>query len=341
MNASIPVSCGRCGVELPPGSGNCTTCGTPRTHAQPQAVQPAPAGGSFASSGQLRQNQTYVGQRLLFAKNGQVEDAFANLVTGSMILKHFLATQFAQALLWVLCFIVPGLLSLIMSGFKVKGAGVPLFFMLLYFPLMIGIYVFALMYFRYQPLSEWEILLDERSPNADTTFAAINQALQRRDLPAQVYPMRISTDPTTGVVGNYLVMSKQRFTVFITVRPYGNGLYVAWSMWHQSRYWRLYLDLLLLAFNTIIGKASLMHRLLRAEEARAMRETVHNAVRDGVESALAQERLDVVAAFNGVVPPVRPINGLPKSFDPRAAVPSAPLTATRAVMPGSAPGWGA
>lgn len=317
--ASLDGSATRCRHPRRPGALFCTECGLPVPaddvdDAAGAATSPVDASvvgtDAFASQGQLRQNQTYVGGRLMFTRNGDVEATFANIVGGGVIWGHLKGVLIVQLVVWFVAalFLVPTYaLGAAQSQFGgstglVSGAA---FLNLVFLVVSLALLVLAFTGWDQQPMSEWELLLDERSVSADSAYAAIALALDRRDVPADVQPQRIAIDTTRGQVGNYLVVRSAPYAVYVSVLPYGTGLYLAWAMWREQRVLSLYAEWFRQLRNRWAGAGSLLHLLLRAEEARALRETVHNAVRDGVEAAVLRKKVDLQDAFGRQVPKVR------------------------------------
>ena len=321
MTTSPPQDrCPACHHPRRPGARFCTACGLDASAvdegapapagATPHAAPATDAGDTFASQGQLRHNQTYVGGRLMFTRNGDVESTFANIVGGGTIWGHLKGVLLVQLVVWLVAalFLVPAYaLGTVRSqlGGSSGALGAAQFFTLVFVLVALGLLVLAFTGWIQEPMSEWELLLDERSVSADSAYAAITLALHRRSVPADVRPQRIATDATRGEVGSYLVVSSDPYAVYVSVLPYGTGLYLAWAMWREQRVISLYAEWFRQLRNRWAGSGSLLNLLLRAEEARALRETVHNAVRDGVDAAVSRTEVDLRDAFGPQVPKVR------------------------------------
>lgn len=323
MAYPLSVPCRSCGQTVAHGDPYCQHCGQPdptagggpsstwsptgTPSAPPPNAETAHVEETFAAQGQVRQNQTYVGNRLMFTRHGEVESNFANVVSGGMVWAHFKRVLVTQVIVWVVALVILIPMSLLAAarsfGTETGSPGTVLVG-LLFTAISIGLLISAFRGLLQQPMSEWELLLDERSPSSDSAYAAISLALQRRAVPAAVYAQRIAQDVTTGAVGNYLVVRARPYVVYITVLPYGTGLYLAWSMWREQRVISLYAEWFRQLRNNWAGTGSLLNMLLRAETARALRETVHNAVRDGVETAIEARNVELSSAFGASVPAV-------------------------------------
>jgi hypothetical protein len=326
--------CSNCRTSLPPDVAFCTRCGRPVDASSPSAhltipVQPGmpptydryergqaspveddPGARSFASESDVRQNQTYVGNRLMFTRNGEVEVNFANIVTGQLVWGHVKRVLITQLLVSVIGSTGIGLLQLAIAAWQVSHYQVPklngfiVFLSVLLLVVSVTLLVLAFSGSLRQPMSEWELLLDDRALRVDDAYGAISSALARRRTPAFVTPEFISSDVVGGQSRKYLIVRNEPYVVYISVMGYGTGLYLAWSMWREQRVVSLYAEWFKQLRNRWSGAGSLLHFLLRAEGARALRETVHNAMREGVESALAEQRRDQAPAAPFFAPAV-------------------------------------
>jgi hypothetical protein len=244
----------------------------------------------------------------MYTRGGSVEASFLNIVTGRMVWSHLKRVLVTQAVVWVLAALVTLPLSVQASVSTAVGgaddSGLVFLLRILFALVSIGLLVTAFTGQVQEPMSEWELMLDERSVSGDAAYAAIAGALQRRQVPALVYAQQIVKDTPSRTTGNYLVVRDDPYVVYVSVVPFGTGLYLSWSMWREQRAGRLYAEWFRQARNRRAGTGTLVHHMLRAEDARALRETVHNAVRDGVETAIAGQQVSLEAAFGGRVPPI-------------------------------------
>ncbi|MGY1689783.1 hypothetical protein [Geodermatophilus sp. SYSU D01105] len=338
-----PPLCLDCGHACRPGAQFCPRCGS----RQPLGAAPADAGagraagpGSFAAQGQVRQNQTYVGNRLMYTRGGSVESSFLNVVTGRMVWGHLKRVLVTQAVVWVLAAIVTVPLQVqeaASAAVGEDGGGLAFFLRMIFLFLSVGLLVTAFTGQVQEPMSEWELLLDERSVSGDAAYAAIAGALQRRQVPALVYAQQIVKDTPSRTTGNHLVVRDDPYVVYVSVVPFGTGLYLSWTMWREQSVGRLYGEWFRQVRNRRAGTGTLLHHMLRAEDARALRETVHNAVRDGVETAIAGQQVSLETAFGGRVPPVTTASATTPSSSIGAPLPLMPPLPPLPPMP-PAPG---
>jgi hypothetical protein len=155
--------------------------------------------------------------------------------------------------------------------------------------------VMALIPYR-EPVSEWKTLLEDKAGAAASSYAAVFAALRRHRVPVSVGAQRVHSDLLRNV-SNHLVLVEGRYTAYATVFPYGTSLYLGWTMWRSVtaiqvifRTWtRAFVDYQL-------------RETLTSQRGRAMREAVHSAVREGVEAAVVNLDLPIMAVFGQELP---------------------------------------
>jgi len=330
--------CGGCGAKVADPSLPALPFAAPRPVSSPPVTPPPPSFASpspptsesfapkFAAVGEVSQNSTYVGNRLLFTRNQDVELSFVTLITIGMIWTQVKILLFLEFVAWLVSFV------LVLISWLIAGRGAASFMIFVAFALYLFVLIAWLRSGTQEPISEWELLIDGKSTSADDAYAAIALSLSQRAVPADVRPQRIVSDVKSGQVRNYLTVRRDNFAIYVSVIPYGTGLYVAWSMWRELTTAQTVADWFRQRRNRSSGAGGLLNMMLRAEPVRAMREVVHNAVREGVEVALAGTRVDLAAAFGGNPPrvghaatPTAPPSNLPPrpNFPPPPPAPGA------------------
>ncbi|MGL5830107.1 MAG: hypothetical protein ACRC0L_11135 [Angustibacter sp.] len=277
-----------------------------------------PSGGSlgatspFASQGEVRQNSTYIGNRLMYSRNGDVETIFENLVGGREILNHLRWVAVGQGIILLLML---GLGFLISNDSDLPGfiQGLGELSMALYYPALLAFTIFCFVSFKSHPVSDWELLLDGFGDRAESSFIAIRRALAERKIAAEVDPFIMPEVSEKDLFKFYIVVRQGKYVGLITARPYGTGLYLAWSLRYECRYWRLYLIGAKQAVGSLFKRTAGLSRLMEMEVDRALRETLHNCVRDGVESAVT----GVAADLPSTLPPAPVVLTIPRSVPPR------------------------
>jgi hypothetical protein len=172
-----------------------------------------------------------------------------------------------------------------------------------------------------EPISEWHVLLADRAAAAESVYNVIVGRSRDRSLPLYPYTRRLPT--SFGPVSNRLVLVDGHYEAFITVFPYGSGLYLGWTMWRSRRGAHLIGRYLGDIFRGMSGQLDPVARMLRTEQARAMREAVHAVCREGLSVAVEQTEVPDSYAFPQGLPPVETlaVPG-PGSFGVPSPVPS-------------------
>ena len=184
-----------------------------------------------------------------------------------------------------------------------------------------------------EPIAEWRTLLEAKSDASDSAYAAIFGSLKRRRIPVVPRPTRVRSDIVPDVVSNRLVITERTYIAYVTVFAYGTSLYVGWMMWRKRRGYHLVLTFWKDVLGRILLRTGLIEQMLRTESARAMREAVHSAVREGVNVAVEGIEVSIVSTFGHDIPvkggaatPLPPAWGAPPqpSAPPAPSIPSGP-----------------
>jgi hypothetical protein len=153
-----------------------------------------------------------------------------------------------------------------------------------------------------EPISEWHVLLADRAAASESVYNVIVGRARDRSLPLYPYTRRLPT--SFGPVSNRLVLVDGHYEAFITVFPYGSGLYLGWTMWRSRRGAHLIGRYLGDIFRGMSGQLDPVARMLRTEQARAMREAVHAVCREGLSVAVEQTQVPDSYAFPQGLPPI-------------------------------------
>ncbi|MHC3474139.1 hypothetical protein ACYF6T_36320 [Streptomyces sp. 7R007] len=128
-----------------------------------------------------------------------------------------------------------------------------------------------------EPIAEWRVLLAERHGRRDQAYLGVRRVLQARGFPLAV-----------GEEQGRLVLRERTYVAYISVFTYGSSLYLGWMMWRSRRGYQLLGQFLGDLWLSLQAKNQIEHQILRSEGARAMREAVHLACREGLMVALEQ-----------------------------------------------------
>jgi hypothetical protein len=135
-------------------------------------------------------------------------------------------------------------------------------------------------------LSEWKLTVDGKAPAAPRVFNHIASVLRARETPIEplrVQRFRLPNTPPR----EYLELHSGIFYGYIACFAYGEDLYVGWTFWIRIspvQYVGMFLGRI---FQSMFNKSNDLYVSLRYDSARALRETIHNASREGVDFAIA------------------------------------------------------
>jgi hypothetical protein len=152
--------------------------------------------------------------------------------------------------------------------------------------------------------SQWQYVLDDQAPAAEAAYGCIVETIQRRQLPVATSHRAIRSD-LGGDTRWYLVLRFREYSAYVGVFSFGTSLYMSWSMWREEWtlgvFWRCFIE-------TVSG-SSHVQQIIRADPARAMRDAVHNAVREGLEAATTGQGPSIHDALRGNFPILEPAPG--------------------------------
>lgn len=155
-----------------------------------------------------------------------------------------------------------------------------------------------------EPISEWRVLLDGRTEQAESVYSKIAGTLGTRSIPLSVRRRRIRTGLGDNQISNRLVLTDGGYVAYVSVFRYGTSLYLGWMMWRSRRGAALIRQYLSDLFLSIAGRADTELLMLRTERPRAMREAVHAACREGLVVAIDQTAVPLDYGFPNGLPPV-------------------------------------
>ncbi|WP_073950317.1 hypothetical protein [Streptomyces kebangsaanensis] len=150
-------------------------------------------------------------------------------------------------------------------------------------------------------LSEFQVLLDGKAAAAESAYGVIYQVIKTRRMPVSVATRRFRTphDPT---INNFLVVTDRETQVYVSVFPYGTGLYLGWSMWSTRRpvamFGRFVKDAIA---HPLKGQKEFTGQL-SSQRVRALREAVHSAVSEGVDAAVHNVQVPLAQTFGHNIP---------------------------------------
>jgi hypothetical protein len=273
---------------------------------------PPPAGADFDSAmtdvkvlGSAEPNAHYLGQRLQYREGAETFDAREALhrQTMSQFRIHFILA----IVVWVTGGLVGGAITYLIGG---EALAVLFYIALTIFTLAMLVAPFV----RRQnfAVSEWKMLLDGKGQSADDVYDHVAAALVARETPVQY---RAVTLPDIWWRG-YLQVRMGSYGAFITCFPFGQDLYIGWTVWWSMSwleyrrtdpnrgFWTLITTPWRIVADMFTGRAHTyeLSYLHQYDEAKALRECVHAVTRQGVEAAVGLVPLRGKGTIGSAVP---------------------------------------
>lgn len=250
-------------------------------------ARPSPAGDRVPASaalGQATPNATYIGQRLLYEK--EPEAPFDPIIN-----PRFRGHLARQVLLFVIVYAAGAVVSAIFFGIlAVSGVGFLSAFGIWYICgelSAVALFIVFLLLPVTALLSEWKFLIDDKGAAGPIVFEHIIFALRRRQTPLESIQIRRLRLPG-GEARDYLELRRGIFTGFISCFAQGQDLYVGWTLWLSLSPFLWLIRLVARLWQNIIQRGTDLYLTLRYESAKAMREAMHSAAREGIDVAVGQ-----------------------------------------------------
>jgi hypothetical protein len=134
-------------------------------------------------------------------------------------------------------------------------------------------------------LSEWKFLVDDKGAARPIVFDHVIYAFRRRNTPVDTIGIRRLSSIVGSGTRDYLEVKRGDFTGFISCFEEGSDLYVGWTFWLRMAPYRWFLLRLELIWREVTFKANELYVTLRYESAKALRESIHSAAREGIDVA--------------------------------------------------------
>jgi hypothetical protein len=226
-----------------------------------------------AAVGSAELNSSYLGRRLMYDVNP--EPSFDPLGSPryltQMALRYFLYV-------WVFAFAAIIMLPLLLGG--------PLYPIALF---IVGIVLICCYWFLKVPikLSEWKFSVDGKGEAAPMVLDHIAWVLRQRGTPLNSVTL-VRLHPPADTAKDYLELRSTIFYGYIACFPYGTDLYLGWTFWVRvSPFWYLCMTVARL-WQSLVNKGNDLYTSLRFDTARALRETMHSATREGTDVAVGR-----------------------------------------------------
>jgi len=299
----VVAICGNCGLPLGPADAFCGNCRLPAGSQSalspgtgPPVVPDPPASGGAAQRpgggigspdgaavGQATPNATYLGQRLLYEK---VPEATFDPLTNPRYLLLLVRQALVYVVIYIVVWVLSGIFFLILYAAGLGGATFDLAWVVDILEVIAVACLFWLLPVH-ALLSEWKFLVDDKGAAGLVTFEHITFVLRRRQTPLDAVQVRRLRLPG-GEVRDYLELRRGIFTGFISCFAHGQDLYVGWTFWLNLSPARWLLMVVARIWQTVTRRGTDLYVTLRYESAKAMREAMHSAAREGVDVAAGE-----------------------------------------------------
>ncbi len=153
-----------------------------------------------------------------------------------------------------------------------------------------------------EPIAEWRVLLPDRALSAESAYSQISGSLRERRFPIITEVGAVATRSPLDGVRYRLVFRENSYVTYVSVFPYGTSLYLGWMMWRSRRGGQVVGQLLSDIVRSMFNRTDPELRMFRAERARAMREAVHAACREGLFVAHEQRHVPLEFGFPSGLP---------------------------------------
>jgi hypothetical protein len=299
----MPQQCANCGTMLTENDLFCGGCGrssvpsgmtSPGAGMVPEPRLPASSAPQWpdaqasvlseaqldAALGQATPNATYVGLRLLYDK---VPESRFDPIDNTRILLQMLRQWF----LYVCIYLVGAVLAGIVFGILAVGLGAVAFVLWWVCGAIAGLVLACCFWLLPLPalLSEWKISLDGKAAAATTAFEHIAWVIRQRETPLDTMQVRRLNLAGEGS-RDYLELRRGLFVGYIGCFAYGRDLYISWTFWVRVSPLRWLVMVIARIWQSITARGTDIYTTLRFDSARAMREAIHSAAREGLDVAV-------------------------------------------------------
>lgn len=254
--------------------------------------------GVSAAAGETGVNTSYVGRRLMYDPSLSVEPSFDPLGNPAFTRQLVQRALLYWAFWWigiVAAGIVFGIINLIIPP-------IGLILMILAF-IAISVVLLVAYWFLKIPikLSEWKYSVDGKGAAAPVVLDHVAWVLRGRGAPLTSLGVRRLALPGGEAPRDYLELNSTIFYGYVAAFAYGSDLYVGWTFWVQiSPFWYFCMSLARI-WQSARNRGNDLYKSLRYDTARAMRETMHSATREGVDVAVGRLAAQGHGLIGGVI----------------------------------------
>jgi ABC-type protease/lipase transport system fused ATPase/permease subunit len=151
------------------------------------------------------------------------------------------------------------------------------------------------------PISEWIFFIDGAEAAEATAFEHMVWSVEQREVDLdQVRIKRISSGRKAS--RDYLELSWDLFTAYIACFSQGQDLYVGWSVWWAISPIGWLKEAIVRLIMNITGQHTRIHVMNRYMTAKALRETIHSAAREGIDVAMGNVKGQSAGTIGSDIP---------------------------------------
>jgi hypothetical protein len=247
--------------------------------------------------GQATPNTVYLGQRMMYEKEQQLEefDPLRSWRYISEMLRKAFLVWIVWAVGWIPILIVGGILSAISPKFGLVIGG-----------LLVIAWCIVMACAFWLPklpgqLSEWKFSVDDRGEAAPVVFDHIAWALHRRDTPLDSAQLRRFEVMGQGT-RDQLEIRQGIFYALVSCLANGGDLYIGWTFWIYMSPARFLWTAIRRLIWELRFRGHAIYVNLQFDRAKAFREALHSAVREGVDVAAGQQAPQGQGTIGSLVP---------------------------------------
>jgi hypothetical protein len=152
-------------------------------------------------------------------------------------------------------------------------------------------------------LSEWKLTVDGKAAAAPSVFNHIAWVVYGRQTPIDSLKVQEFKLPGTGT-HDYLELQSGIFYGYVACFAYGHDLYIGWTFWVRISPFRYLCMFVARIWQSLVNRGSDLYTSLRYDTARAMRETIHSATREGVDVAVGRVEAQGQGIIGSAIPVV-------------------------------------
>lgn len=249
--------------------------------------------------GQAAPNTVYLGQRLMYEKEAQLEE-LDPLRSGRYIGEMFRRGLLVWAI-WAVGLIPIAIVGVILGVINHSfGSAIGALLIVVW-----SIITACLFWFHKLPgqISEWKFTVDDQGEAAYVAFDHIGWSFDRRNTPVDSIRVRRFNILAQGS-RDLLEVRQGIFYGLTSCFANGNDLYIGWTFWLYLSPARFFWIGIRRFIWELRFRGHAIYVSLQFDQAKALRESIHSAVREGVDVAAGQRMAQGQGTIGTVIPVV-------------------------------------